>query len=146
MARFVLGATKAEGGTREKIITVGGGGTIPFMKFEGEIGHRPVIAMDVLDVEPTEWSPALLSALGDCVRDPAAWAKAAVGQFGADLICLKLDGCNPDKDNRSADDAVATAIAVRDAVGCPLIVWGCDDDAKDNDVMPKVSQALKGER
>ena len=62
-----LGATAAEGGTREKTITVGGATSIPFMKFEGDVGHRPVIAMDVLDVEPTDWSASLLEALGDCV-------------------------------------------------------------------------------
>ena len=31
----VIGATKAEGGTREKTITVGGAKTIPFIKYEG---------------------------------------------------------------------------------------------------------------
>ena len=141
-----IGATKAEGGTREKTITVGGAKTIPFIKMEGDPGRRPVIAMDVLDVEPVEWPEALRAALGDCIKDPAAWAKAAVQKFNADLVCLKLDGCHPDKGNRSPADALATVQKVRDAVGCPLIIWGCDDDAKDNEIMPKVSQAMKGER
>jgi len=141
-----IGATKQEGGTRERTITLGGAATIPFMKFEGHTGNRPVIAMDVLDTEPADWPAALREALGDCTRDPAAWARAAVEQFGADLVCLKLDGCHPDKGDRPADHAVAVATAVRDAVGCPLIIWGCDDDAKDNQIMPQVSQALKGER
>ena len=52
-----IGATKEEGGTRDKSITVGGAATIPFMKFEGDTGNRPVIAMDVLDAEPKDWSP-----------------------------------------------------------------------------------------
>ena len=141
-----IGATPAEGGTREKTITVGGAATIPFMNFEGDVGRRPVIAMDVLDTEPEEFPAALREALGDCVKAPASWAKAAVEQFGADLVCLKLDGCHPDKGDRSADDAAAAATAVRDAVKCPLVIWGCDDDAKDNEIMPKISQALKGER
>ena len=141
-----IGATAAEGGTREKPITVGGAKSVPFMKFEGEVGHRPVIAMDVLNMEPTDWPAALVEALGDCVKDPAAWAKAAVGEFGADLICLQLDGCHPDKGDLSADDAVKAVTAVRDAVKCPLIIWGSEDDAKDNEIMPAVSQALKGER
>ncbi len=142
----VIGATKAEGGTREKTITVGGAKTIPFIKYEGNPGHRPVIAMDVLDVVPPEWPSALLEALGDCVRDPVEWARAAVGKFGADLVCLKLDGCHPDKGNRPVEEAVAAVKRVRDAVGCPLIIWGCDDEARDNELMPKVSQAVKGER
>lgn len=144
--QVTLGATRAEGGTRAKTIVIGGAKGIPFVKIDGDAGCRPVIAMDVLDSEPVEWPAALRDALGDCVKDPALWAKAAVERFGADLICLNLDGCHPDKGNRSADHAVETAKKVRDAVGCPLIIWGCDDDAKDNDIMPRISQAMKGER
>jgi len=31
------------------------------------------------------------------------------------------------------------------AVGVPLVLWGCGNDEKDNQVMPKVSEAAKGE-
>jgi len=141
-----IGATTDEGGTRERAIEVGGARTLPFMKFEGDLGNRPVIAMDVLDCEPDDWPRSLLEALGDCVKDPVAWAQAAVGKFGADLICLQLEGCHPDKGGRSADEAVAAVTQVRDAVKCPLIIWGTEDDATDNEIMPAVSQALKGER
>jgi len=141
-----IGATKEEGGTRERTVTVGGQKVLPFLDFEGETGHPPVIALDVLDAVPEDYPPLLREAYGDVLNDPAAWAKKCVDEFGADLICIKLDGIDPDGANRSADDAVATVTAVRDAVGVPLIVWGCGIDAKDNQVMPKVSEALKGER
>jgi len=42
-----IGATKEEGGTRSHTITVGGANTLPFLYFEGNIPHRPVIAMEV---------------------------------------------------------------------------------------------------
>ena len=61
VSAVTIGATEAEGGTREKPITVGGAKSVPFMKFEGEVGHRPVIAMDVLDVEPTDWPEEMRS-------------------------------------------------------------------------------------
>ena len=141
-----IGATAEQGGTRDKTITVGGASSVPFMKFEGEIGNRPVVAMDVLDRHPTDWPAPLLEALGDCTKDPAAWARAALEQFGADLVCVQLESCHPDKGGRSVDDAVAAVTSVRDAVKCPLIIWGCEDEAKDNEIMPAVSQALKGER
>jgi acetyl-CoA decarbonylase/synthase complex subunit delta len=142
----ILGATREQGGTRDKVIRVGGAKTIPLMSFEGPVGNRPVIAVDVLDVAPTEWPAPLMEAVKDVARDPAAWAKKAIGEWGADLVCIKLDGLNPDGANRSADQAVETVLKVKQAVGCPLIIWGCDDDAKDNEIMPKVSQAMKGER
>ena len=61
------------------------------------------------------------------------------------MICLKLDGIHPDRGNKSADDAVKVVKSVLAAVGVPLIIWGCEHDEKDNEVMPKVSEAARGE-
>jgi acetyl-CoA decarbonylase/synthase complex subunit delta len=44
-----LGATAAEGGTRQKVVTVGGESTLPFLTFEGEIPHPPAVALEVQD-------------------------------------------------------------------------------------------------
>ena len=141
-----LGATAAEGGTRDKVLEVGGARTLPYMAGDGELGNKPIIAIDVLDCEPADWPAPLVDAYSDVIGKPGAWAKKAVDECGADMICIKLDGIDPDGANRSADEAVAAVTEVRDAVSVPLIVWGCGNPAKDNAVMPKVSQALKGER
>jgi len=140
-----LGATRDQGGTRSVTYQIGGAKTLPFMDPDGDAGKPLLIAMDVLDIEP-EWPEVLTAPYGDVLGNPAAWAKKCVEEFGADLICLKLDGTDPDGANRSGDDAVATLKAVLGAVGVPLIVWGCGIDAKDNEVMPKISAAGKGER
>lgn len=146
VTEVTIGATKDEGGTREKVIKVGGAGCVPYMDFEGSPGNKTVIAMDVLDSPPEDWPEPLTEALGDVVNDPAKWAEKCVNEFGADLICLRLDSVHPDKGNRSADDAVKTVRSVLEAVGVPLIIWGCDDPQKDNEVMPRISEAAKGER
>jgi acetyl-CoA decarbonylase/synthase complex subunit delta len=140
-----IGATKDQGGTREKTVTVGGAKSIPFMDFDGNQGKRIAIAMDVYDIPPEDWPEPLLKNYEDVVNDPASWAKKCA-EYGADLICLKLDGIHPDKGNKSADDAVNTVKSVLEAVNIPLIIWGCENDEKDNEVMPKVSQAAAGER
>ncbi len=140
-----LGATKDQGGTRTVVHKIGGAKTLPFMEPDGAPGQKTLIAMDVLDVEP-EWPEVLKASFGDALKDPAAWARKCVEEFGADLICVKLDGTDPDGANRSGDEAVATVKAVLGAVGVPIVVWGCGIDVKDNEVMPKVSAATKGER
>ena len=140
-----IGATKDQGGTREKTVTVGGAKSIPFMDFDGDQGKRIAIAMDIYDIPPEDWPEPLLKNYEDVVNDPASWAKKCA-EYGADLICLKLDGIHPDKGNKSADDAVNTVKSVLEAVNIPLIIWGCENDEKDNEVMPKVSQAAAGER
>jgi acetyl-CoA decarbonylase/synthase complex subunit delta len=140
-----LGATKEAGGTRGRTVKVGGALIMPFSGDRAKRGNRPAIAADVLDVAPGDWPEPLLRAYGDVLADPAQWAKKAVTEFGADLVCVKLDGTHPDKANLSPDDAMKCVRAVRQAVDVPLIVWGSESDAKDNAVMPKVSQELKGE-
>ncbi|KHE90904.1 MAG: acetyl-CoA decarbonylase/synthase complex subunit delta [Candidatus Scalindua rubra] len=140
-----IGATKDEGGTRGKSITVGGSNCTPFMDFDGNQGHKPAIAMDVYDIPPEEWPEPLMKHYADVVDNPANWAKKCV-EFGADLICLKLDGIHPDKKNIGASETVSTVKSILEAVDIPLIIWGCENDERDNEILPKVSEAAKGER
>ncbi len=142
---ITLGATKDKGGSRTKTFTIGGAKSIPFMDFEGNPGQKPVVAMDVYDVPPEDWPETLTRPFADVLNDPAQWARKCVEQYGADVICLKLDGIHPDKGNKSAEQTAKTVKSILAAVGVPLIIWGCEHDEKDNEVMPKVSQAAKGE-
>jgi len=143
---LAIGATADEGGTRTSIVTVGGENGLPFMHYEGETPNRPVVAMEVWDRPPDDWPEPLAAALGDVVKSPADWARACVDQWGADLICLKLMGTHPDFGDRSPEEAAAAVREVLEAVSVPLIIWGSDNDEKDNEVMPRCSQAAAGER
>jgi len=141
----VLGATKEQGGTRTKTFTVGGEAALPFQHYEGEIPHRPVVAMEVADIEPN-WPQPLKAAIGDVMKDPIAWAKKCVEEWGADLIYVKLDGADPDGANRTPDECAQTVKDILAAVGVPLIVVGCGDTEKDHEVMMKVAEATSGEK
>jgi len=141
-----IGATPAEGGTRAKTVTVGGETTLPYLTFEGEIPHRPAIAGIVVDVIPEDWPDMLKKAIGDVIGSPAEWAQKCVAEFGVDLISLKLLGPDPTGRNLSAAEAAQTVRDVLDAVDVPLIIWGCEDEEKDNEVLPECSQAARGER
>ncbi len=143
--RVILGATKENGGTRTNTITVGGAKNVVYGGSAEDAGEKPVIAMDVLDVAPGDWPDALTEPFGDVLNNPGDWAKKCVDDFGADLICIKYDGIHPDNENKTADDAVKVTEQVLGAVGVPLVLWGCENNEKDNEVMPKVSQAAKGE-
>ena len=134
------------GGGRKTTVKIGGAKTIPYGGDAQATGRRPVIAIDVLDAAPTDWPPALAEAYAGVLADPAAWAKKAVEEWGADLVCVKFEGIHPDKGDRDAAHAVGATKKVLAAVGVPLILWGCGNDEKDNAVMPKVSGAAKGEK
>ena len=81
--------TLGAGGRKQ--VTVGGETTLPFLKFDGSIPNKPAVAIEIQDCAPADWSPTLLSAWGDVVNDPAAWAKKAV-EYGAEAILLNSRG------------------------------------------------------
>jgi acetyl-CoA decarbonylase/synthase complex subunit delta len=140
-----LGATAAEGGTRKKTVVVGGESTLPFLSFEGGMPNPPVVALEVQDRFPADWSPILKEVWGDTLKDPGAWAKKAE-EYGADLVAVKLQSAHPEGDNTDAAHAVATIKAVLSATGLPVIVYGPGQADKDNEVLVAVAEATKGER
>jgi acetyl-CoA decarbonylase/synthase complex subunit delta len=141
-----LGATPAEGGTRSTSLKVGGEATLPFLSYEAPAPNRPVIAMEVHDRAPTDWPEPMADALGDVLGDPAAWAHRCVDEHGADMICLRLVDAHPDMGDASPGQCAETVKKVLEAVGVPLIIWGCGDRDKDNAILPEVSQAAAKER
>jgi acetyl-CoA decarbonylase/synthase complex subunit delta len=143
--RVTLGATKENGGSRTSTITVGGARNVIYGGGADQASEKPVIAIDVLDSEPGDWPEDLVEPYKDVLDNPGEWAKKCVEEFGADLICLKFDGIHPDKGDKDAAHAAKVTEEVLKAVGVPLILWGCGNDEKDNQVMPKVSGAAKGE-
>lgn len=140
----VLGATKEEGGTRSHTLTVGGETALPFQHYEGAIPHRPIVAMEVTDVEPG-WPEVLKEELGDVIKDPVAWAKKCVEEWAADAIYVVLNGADPDGANKSPEECAQTVKDILGAVSVPLIVVGCGDVEKDHDVMVKVAEETAGE-
>ena len=140
-----IGATASEGGTRSSSVTVGGEKTLPFMHFEAEMPNAPVIAVEIKDRRPDDWSPLLLDAWGEAVDDPALWAKAAE-DTGSDLIQLTFSLTDADGETTSAESAVSTVKSVLEACGLPLLVFGPGQAELDNELLVAVAEATKGER
>ena len=115
----VIGATAEEGGTRSKTVTVGGETTMPFIHFEAETPNRPLLALEIKDHKPDDWSELLLETWEDAVGDPAKWAKAAE-EAGADLLVLALSLTDKEGNPNTPDAAVAATKAVLEATGLPL--------------------------
>ena len=140
-----LGATAADGGTRTKTITVGGQAAMPFLDFEGQMPNRPVIAIEIQDRKPDDWSPLLMQAWGESMNDPADWAKAAE-KAGADVILLQLGLTGADGEPNTAESARAVVRKVLKATGLPLIVQGPGQVDADNELLVAVAEEGAGER
>lgn len=132
-------------GKGDNAVTVGGETCYPFYNFEGDMPHKPVIAMEVWDMEPEEWPEAALSHFKDVLSDPAAWAKKCVDEFGAEMIVLQLKSTDPNTNDASPEEAAATVKKVLEAIDVPLIVWGTGNIEKDEEVLKKISEETTGE-
>ena len=140
-----LGAGPGQGGTRGSTVTVGGETGLPFLHFEGQMPHRPVVAVEVRDQAPDDWSDLLVRAWGDVLKDPAAWA-ARAEELGAEVIALALDSAHPERGDTGAKQARETVRKVLSATTLPLIIYGPGQPDKDNEVLVAAAEEAAGER
>lgn len=133
------------GGNGRKSIVVGGDNTLPFLLFEGAPAHKPAVAVEVQDAPPKAWAEALVSAYGDALKDPGAWAKKAAS-FGADIIYLRLRSAHPEEGNTGAEQARKSVAKVLEAVDLPVMVVGPEVAEKDNEVLVAASDVGRGQR
>jgi len=132
-------------GVGDDAVTLGGGDSYPFHLFEGSMPNAPKIAMEVWDYDPSEeWPEAAIAPFKDVIGAPDAWAKKCVDEYGADLIVLQLKGTDPNGMDRSAEESAEIAKKVADAVNVPLVLWGTANNAKDEEVLKKISESCEG--
>ena len=133
-------------GEGETAITSGGQSSYPFYLFEGEMPNLPRVAMEVYDERPADWPEAAAAPFADVWDDPVAWALKCVETYGAEAICLQLQGTDPNGSNRSPADAVATVTKVCQAVNVPLIIWGTSNLDKDTEVLKAIAENVTDRR
>jgi acetyl-CoA decarbonylase/synthase complex subunit delta len=144
--RVRIGNMPSDGGTRAFSLEVGGQDCLPFHHFEGTCPNRPIVAWEVTDVRPNDWSDTASGPYLDLFDDPVAWARFAVDGKGARLICLNLRGTHPDRENRSASEAAALVKRLLKEVNVPLIIKGAGPGEKQNQVLSACAEAAQGER
>jgi acetyl-CoA decarbonylase/synthase complex subunit delta len=141
-----IGAVSTEGGSRNAVVKVGGQASLPFLHAEGNIPHAPAIAQEIWDMEPPDLPQVLSKPFGDVLGNPLEWAAKCVEVYKSEFLCLRLQSIHPEAQNRSADEAAKLVRGLLDKVKVPFVVIGSGDEEKDNEVLPRVCEAAKGER
>ncbi|XCN71234.1 MAG: acetyl-CoA decarbonylase/synthase complex subunit delta [Candidatus Electrothrix aestuarii] len=129
-------------GNGDKAVTVGGSSSLPFHLFEGELGNKPLIAMEIMDSRPDNWPATLTKYFDDVMDSPVDWAKKCIDVYKADALNIWLNGTDPNGANRSAADAAKDAAAVIEAVDVPIIIWGCGNAEKDTETLREVTSLI----
>jgi len=140
-----LGATKAEGGSRDRTLVIGGETSPTLQLLQGSVKNPPVISLDVFDTKISLAKP-VRTHFSDVLEDPASWAKLAVEKFGAEMVNIHLTSIDPMVKDTSPAEASKTVESILQAVKVPVAVGGCGDPQKDLDVFERVAEVAKGER
>jgi acetyl-CoA decarbonylase/synthase complex subunit delta len=62
-------------GSGAKAVTIGGASALPFLAFEGTFPNKPAVAMEIMDIAPSDWPDTLQKAVGGASATPVQWAK-----------------------------------------------------------------------
>ena len=130
-------------GTGAKAVTIGGASALPFLSFEGAFPNRPAVALEIMDIAPTDWPETVQKAVAGASASAVQWAKFCQEQ-GADMVALRLIGTHPDQQNKSPEDAAKVAAEVAAAVDIPLVILGSGHVEKDGQVLQAVAGAVRG--
>ncbi|MFA5400337.1 MAG: acetyl-CoA decarbonylase/synthase complex subunit delta [Dehalococcoidia bacterium] len=127
-----------------KSLKIGGSNILPLHHFEGNAANRPAVALEVDDNGAAGWAGSAVEPFKDVVHDPVKWGSRCL-KLGADLVCLHLEGTDPNGANKTAVEAAALVKLMAQELDSPLIVYGCGDDKKDVEVLTAIAEACKDE-
>jgi acetyl-CoA decarbonylase/synthase complex subunit delta len=142
---ITLGATKAQGGSRSKTITVGGHTAPAWNLFQAAAKHPPVIAGDVFDMR-IKLAKVVRMHYDDVMDDPVDWARLVIDKFDADFITYHMISTDPLLKDTSTKDAMKGFENVLQNVKVPIIVGGSGDPAKDAEILSAAAEVAEGER
>lgn len=130
-------------GVGDKKIVLGGENVLPLYTFDGAIENAPKVGIEISDLGYADQVPGISGFYADCATI-ADMAKKAASIEAVDFVCLRLDSADPNGNDASIEDCVATAKAVAEAIDKPLVIAGCKNDEKDAQLFTKVADALQG--
>lgn len=141
--KFNASIGTVEFGCGEKAIKIGGENVLPFYTFDAPIENSPKVGVMISDLG-LENEPAGVKAYYEGCTTMADIAKKAAEMPGADFVCLKLEGADPNGEDKSVEDCMAVVKEVVDAIDAPLVIAGCKNVAKDAELLTKASEVAQG--
>jgi len=130
-------------GSGEKAVTLGGQNVYSFYTFDAEIANAPKVGVEISDLGLEGEVEGIKEFYAGCAT-VADMAKKASEMEGADFVCIRFDGADPNGQNKSVDECVEIAKAVAEATDMPLAFMGCKNAEKDAELFNKISEALQG--
>ena len=141
--KFSARINAVEVGTGEKAIKIGGENTLPFYSFDDTAANTQKIGIEITD-GGIDAEPECIRKYYEGCTTVAEMAKKAATFEGVDFISIRLEGGDPNGQNKSTEELVAIVKEVAEAVDLPLAICGCKNGEKDAELLDKVAAALAG--
>ncbi|MEM1645809.1 MAG: CO dehydrogenase/acetyl-CoA synthase subunit delta [Ignisphaera sp.] len=140
-----LGASKSEGGTRDKVIVLGGHELPPYYYVLGyKPPHPPAFGGDTFDIR-IGLPRAVRQAFGDAIDNPVEWANMWVNKFGAEAIDIHLISTDPTIKDAPPEVALKVVDDLLQAVKVPIVIGGSGNPIKDIEVFNKIVSTFPNE-
>ncbi len=127
------------GGNKRKTVACGGHSSPPFLSTPYQ---RPLLALEVYDVILSDQNQYLNKIWA--AEDFLSRIKKA-GSYSPDLLCLRFISAGPDLNIATVEHSAELLIKARAVTDLPLIITGCGDYTKDEELLPLLSDEMKGE-
>ena len=141
--KFNAKINTVEIGTGEKAIKIGGENVLPFYAFDDVIENAPKVGIEITD-GGMENEPECVQKYYEGCATVVDMAKKAATFEGVDFLSIRLEGGDPNGENKSIDELIEVVKEVGEAIDVPLVVEGCKNVEKDSELLPKVAEALQG--
>lgn len=139
-----MGATSADGGTREEVVKLGGERCLPFYP-DCDNPNMPIVTFDTFDSEVP--LPGIIEKhYEDVIGHPGEWAKKSVEEYGAEMVTIHLTSTDPKGQDTPPKEAAESVEEVLEAVDVPLVIGGSGNPEKDPAVLEAAAEAAEGER
>ena len=133
-------------GQDPKVVKIGGELGLPFLFKEAKLPNQPKVALEIWDVAPQDWPEELARSYQSVLNNPVDWAEKCIQEYNAGIICLRLQGAHPDFGNKTSLEEAKLIEGLLERIKVPLIILGCGDDTKDNEILPVCCQAARGRK
>lgn len=130
-------------GTGDKAITLGGENVLPFYTFDAPIENAPRVGIEITDGGLAE-EPECVQKYYEGCETVVDMAKKAATFEGVDFLSIRLEGGDPNGENKSTEELIQIVKDVAAAVDLPIVVCGCKNVEKDAELLSKAAEALDG--
>ena len=114
--KFNASINTVEFGCGDKAVKIGGENVLPLYTFDAPIENAPKIGVMISDLG-LENEPAGVKAYYEGCTTIGEIAKKAAEMPGADFVCLKLEGADPNGADKTTEECMKAVKEVVDAIG-----------------------------